>query len=94
MRQLAYLEVHVHACVFNPVCNSYNKSSIIACHRKNEKKKRRQYEETICNIEHGSFTPLVSPQLKEWVHLPLLFIHHCHQDCHAQAPLCVSYMYI
>ena len=69
---LGYIGVHEHVhilgywgtCTYTGVLgymfsNSYNKSSIIARHRRNEKEKRRQYEERICNIEHGSFTPLV-----------------------------------
>uniref|UniRef100_A0A1X7TW94 Uncharacterized protein n=1 Tax=Amphimedon queenslandica TaxID=400682 RepID=A0A1X7TW94_AMPQE len=54
-RQRSYLNVRV----FNPFSNSYKKSSIIACHRRNEKEKRCLYKERICNIEHGSFTPLI-----------------------------------
>ena len=54
-RQPSFLDV----CVFNPFSHTYNKSSIKACHRRNEKDKRRQYGERICNVEHASFTPLV-----------------------------------
>ena len=53
-RQRSYLDIRV----FNPFSQSYNKSSIKACHRRNEKDKRRQYEERIRNVEHASFTPL------------------------------------
>ena len=54
-RQRSFLDVRV----FNPFSHTYNNSSIKACHRRNEKDKRRQYGERICNVEHASFTPLV-----------------------------------
>ena len=54
-RQRSFLDVRV----FNPFSHTYNNSSIKACHRRNEKDKRRQYGEKICNVEHASFTLLV-----------------------------------
>ena len=42
--------VHVHV--------SINHQLKQASHRRNEKDKRRQYGERICNVEHASFTPL------------------------------------
>ena len=54
-RQHSFLDIRV----FNPFSHTYNNSSIKACHRRNEKDKRCQYCERICNVEHASFTPLV-----------------------------------
>ena len=54
-KQRSFLDVRV----FNPFSHTYNKSSIKACHRRNEKDKRHQYGERICNVEHASFTLLV-----------------------------------
>ena len=46
--------------VFNLFSSTYNKCSLKQCHKRNEMEKRRQYEERIRIVEHGSFTPLVS----------------------------------
>ena len=45
--------------VFNPFASTYSRSKLKACHRRNELEKRRQYDERIRTVEHGSFTPLV-----------------------------------
>ena len=75
-RQRSFLDVRV----FNPFSHTYNNSSIKACHGRNEKDKRCQYGERICNVEHASFTPLV------WVHQLLLFINTFHPDSPSVTP--------
>ena len=53
--QTAYFDVRV----FNPFAQSYTNSSLSKCYRKHELDKKREYEERIREIEHGSFSPLV-----------------------------------
>ena len=45
--------------VFNPLARSYREKTIIAAHKMNENEKKREYQERIQHVEHGSFTPLV-----------------------------------
>ena len=45
--------------VFNPFAPSYFNSTIKAAHKTNENSKKREYNDRILQIEHGSFTPLV-----------------------------------
>ena len=45
--------------VYNPMAKTYANSSIVESHRQNENDKKRQYNDRILQIEHGSFTPLV-----------------------------------
>ena len=54
-RQCAFFDVKV----FNPNAQSYRRSSLEANYRREEKAKKRMYEERILKVEHGSFTPLV-----------------------------------
>ena len=54
-RQKSFFDVRV----FNPFSSTYRNSSIMAGHKRHEKEKRRNYEERIRLVEHGSFTPLV-----------------------------------
>lgn len=51
----AFLDVRI----FNPIAKRYSAQSLSAAHRRNEKEKKRQYNDRIQHIEHGSFTPLV-----------------------------------
>ena len=53
--QTAYFDVRI----FNPFAQSYANSSISKCYRKHELDKKREYEERVREIEHGSFSPLV-----------------------------------
>ena len=53
--QTAYFDVRV----FNPFAQSYTNSSLSKCYRKHELDKKRECEERIREIEHGSFSPLV-----------------------------------
>ena len=53
--QTAYFDVRI----FNPFAQSYANSSMSKCYRKHELDKKREYEERIREIEHGSFSPLV-----------------------------------
>ena len=54
-RQREYFDVRV----FNPFAQSYLNTSLGQCYRRNELGKKREYEERIREIEHGSFSPLV-----------------------------------
>ena len=45
--------------VFNPLAQMYSNLTLKAAHNMNEKGKKRNYEERILNVEHGSFTPLI-----------------------------------
>ena len=65
-RQGALFDVRV----FNPFAPSHANQTIESAYRKNERKKRRQSENQIIEIEHGSLPPLVmsvadwTPQLE------------------------------
>ena len=45
-------------CIFNSFAASNRSTTLAATFRKHEAEKRRAYEERICKVEHGSFTPL------------------------------------
>lgn len=45
--------------VFNPLAPSNKKGSISASYRAHEKEKKRQYNQRINQVEHGSFQPIV-----------------------------------
>ena len=45
--------------VFNPYARSNAQLSPAAAYRRHEREKSRAYEQRICEIEHGSFTPLI-----------------------------------
>ena len=45
--------------VFNPFAQSYSKSTLAQCYRKNEQEKVRAYNERVREVERGSFSPLV-----------------------------------
>ena len=54
-RQRAFFDVRV----FNPYAPSYQNTPLSQCYRKNELEKKREYEERVREIEHGSFSLLV-----------------------------------
>ncbi len=56
--------------VFNPHAPSNGKSTTAACYRKHEVEKRSKYERRVLDVEHGSFTLLVSPQVEAGGLLP------------------------
>ena len=45
--------------VFNPCARSNRQTSLQSTYRKHEQEKRRQYEQRVREVEHGTFTPLV-----------------------------------
>ena len=51
----AYFDVKV----FNPYAKSYRKRSLPSLYSSLEQLKRCAYEQRVCEIEHGSFTPLI-----------------------------------
>ena len=53
--QRAFFDVRV----FNPSAPSHQSTSIHALFRRQEKEKRRQYEQRVREIERGSFAPLI-----------------------------------
>ena len=53
--QVAFSDIRV----FNPLAKCHLSQSLSAVHRKNEMEKKRQYNQRILQVEHGSFTPLV-----------------------------------
>ena len=48
-----------HIRVFDPNAKRYLNSALPQCYAQNEKEKKRQYNERVFQIEHGSFTQLV-----------------------------------
>ena len=53
--QQAFFDVRV----FDPNAKRYLHKALPQCYTQNEKEKKRQYNERILEVEHGSFTPLV-----------------------------------
>ena len=53
--QKAYFDIRV----FNPCAQTYLTMEHQTVYLRQEKEKRRQYQQRICEVEHGSFTPLV-----------------------------------
>ena len=51
----AFLDVRV----FNPSARSNRQASLQAVYRRHEQEKKRQYEQRVREVEHGTFTPLV-----------------------------------
>ena len=51
----AFVDVNI----FNPLAKTYAKSPLKSAYRSNEKTKKREYNQRIINVEHGTFTPLV-----------------------------------
>ena len=45
--------------VFIPLARCHLHISLLAVHKKNENKKKREYNHRILQLDHGSFTPLV-----------------------------------
>ena len=63
---------HWHQCtffdvqVFNPLAPSNRRLPLPQCFRSHEREKRRAYEQRLCEVEHGSFTPLVFAAKVAW----------------------------
>ena len=55
-RQHAYFDVRV----FNPTAAAYRNKTLQSCYRRLEAGKRHEYQDRILNVEHGSFSPLIS----------------------------------
>ena len=53
--QQAFFDVRV----FDSNSNRYLNKALPQCYIQNEKEKKRQYDERVLEIDHGSFTPLV-----------------------------------
>ena len=53
--QRAFFDVRI----FNPFARTYVNSPLSTCHKRNEADKRRNYDERVREVEHGSFTPLI-----------------------------------
>ena len=53
--QRAYLDVRI----YNPMAQSHRNQDLLSAHKKNENEKKREYDERIREVEHGTFTPLV-----------------------------------
>ena len=53
--QQAFFDIRV----FDPNGKRYLNSALPQCYGQNEKEKKRQYNESVLQIKHGSFTPLV-----------------------------------
>ena len=54
-QQHAYFDVKV----FNPIAATYRNKPLQSCYRRLEAGKRREYQDRIVNVEHGSFSPLI-----------------------------------
>ena len=54
-RQRAFFGIRV----FNPFAQSYRNTHLAQYHRRNEQEKKREYDERVREVEHGSFSPLV-----------------------------------
>ena len=54
-RQTAFFDIRV----FNTNASRYGKTEISKCYEMNEKEKKKNYNERILQVEHGSFATLV-----------------------------------
>ena len=45
--------------VFNPIASRYRNTPLSKCYTINENEKKKQYNERVLQVDHGSFTPLV-----------------------------------
>ena len=45
--------------VFNPYAPSNQKTPFSACYRSDENEEKRKYDQRICEVEHGSFSPFI-----------------------------------
>ena len=57
--QRAFFDIRV----FNPMARQYESQELNKAYEINEREKKRQYNERILEVEHGSFTPLVMTAL-------------------------------
>ena len=57
--QQAFFDIRV----FNPMAQRYGNQELTKAYQINECEKKRQYNEGILGVEHGSFTPLVMTAL-------------------------------
>lgn len=53
--QKAFFDVRV----FNPSAQSHRNLQVQSVYQRHEKEKRREYQQRVCEVERGSFTPLV-----------------------------------
>ena len=53
--EMAFFDIRV----FNPFAKSYSNSNLEAIFRSNEAAKKREYNQRVIRVEHGSFTPIV-----------------------------------
>ena len=58
-RQRAFFDIRV----FNPMTQRYGSQELTKAYEINKREKKRQYNERILDVEHGSFTPLVMTAL-------------------------------
>ena len=61
-RRSTFIDVRV----FNAHAPSNSTFSTDACYRRHERKKRRNYEQRVIEVEHGTFTPLVHSSSGGW----------------------------
>ena len=54
-RRLVYFDIKV----FNPLASTHASSPLAQCYRRAELDKKRKYDERICEVERGTFSPLV-----------------------------------
>ena len=66
------LPINLHSCL-SPLCRvslfnapSNSKMTSSACYHRHELEKRRMCEKRICEVEHGSFTPIVLSSSSGW----------------------------
>ena len=57
--QRAFFDIRV----FNPMVRRYGSQKLNKAYEINERERKRQYDERILEVEHGSFTPLVMTAL-------------------------------
>ena len=61
-RQQRFFDVRI----FNPFAPSNSHDSLLSTYKKHERRKRREYEHRIREIEHGTFTPIVLATTGGW----------------------------
>ena len=70
--------------VFNPFAPTNLKHQLEGCYYIHEMEKRRQYDEHIREVEHGSLHPWSLPHLEGWANKQMLYI--CLLTCQEEGP--------
>ena len=66
--------------IFNPMAHSYLEMPLSRAHIQNEQEKKKRYDERVCEVEKGTFTPLVFTTSGRMATLTTTFYAHLAQQ--------------